>query len=384
MAIPSGLSTQVGYIKETAVGTAVTPTTFVPLIDTSLTMERERVESEGVIAGRRVLTSNQWNGGPDTVSGDVQHELYTNGLGVLFEAMFGSVSTSGSSTYTHTFTPGSLSGSALTVQIARAAVDGTLYPFTYSGCKVASWEIGCEADAIATLGLTLVGMNSQVGSRVVADGVTTNASTAITSATAAFANRDVGKSISGTGIPAGATIASVTSATAAVLSAAATAAGSGVSFTIGLPAATASYPSTQKPLKFNHGTITIAGLPASVKSLKLAGDNGLADDRRFIGRTKIKEPLEVNLREYTGSLDVEFENLGLRELFLNGTEAALVVDFTSGADKVTITANVRFDSNAVTGSGKDINMQSVPFKCIASSTDASAITAVLVNTDATP
>lgn len=68
--------------------------------------------------------------------------------------------------------------------------------------------------------------------RTVTDGVTTNTSTTVTSATAAFTSLDVGAAISGTGIPGGATIASVTNATTVVISAAATATGSSISITI--------------------------------------------------------------------------------------------------------------------------------------------------------
>lgn len=55
---------------------------------------------------------------------------------------------------------------------------------------------------------------------------TTDASTALTAPAGTFNEEDAGRTIVGTGIPAGATLASVTSATAATLSAAATAAGS--------------------------------------------------------------------------------------------------------------------------------------------------------------
>lgn len=55
---------------------------------------------------------------------------------------------------------------------------------------------------------------------------TTLSSTAITAPAGTFNEEDAGRGISGTGIPAGATLASVTSDTAATLSAAATAAGS--------------------------------------------------------------------------------------------------------------------------------------------------------------
>lgn len=61
---------------------------------------------------------------------------------------------------------------------------------------------------------------------------TTSASAAITAAAGTFHEEDAGRTISGTGIPAGATVASVTSDTAATLSANATASGT-VTATLG-------------------------------------------------------------------------------------------------------------------------------------------------------
>lgn len=76
------------------------------------------------------------------------------------------------------------------------------------------------------------GTNCNAANASGTDGVSTNASTTYTSTTAGFTVRDLGLSITGTNIPAGTTIASVTDATTAVLSAAATANGTGLSFTI--------------------------------------------------------------------------------------------------------------------------------------------------------
>lgn len=70
--------------------------------------------------------------------------------------------------------------------------------------------------------------------RTVTDGATTSASTTVSSATANFGSADVGSPISGTGIPAGATIVTVTNATTVVISSAATATGTNVSLTIGI------------------------------------------------------------------------------------------------------------------------------------------------------
>lgn len=68
--------------------------------------------------------------------------------------------------------------------------------------------------------------------RTPVDGVTTNLSTTVTSATAFFNQSDVQATITGTGIPANTTIVSVQSATSATMSAAATATGSGLSIVI--------------------------------------------------------------------------------------------------------------------------------------------------------
>ena len=153
MSLASGLARQIGYAKEAAPETVTTPTVFVPLVDESLKLDTDRVESAGIIAGRRVLTSAQWNGGNMTPGGDVQHELYTLGQEDLFTAMFGTVAKSGSGTFTRVYTPGDLSDDTMIVQVGEVTTGGVVVPFTWSGCSVASWEIGCQQGAIGTLGV---------------------------------------------------------------------------------------------------------------------------------------------------------------------------------------------------------------------------------------
>jgi hypothetical protein len=71
-------------------------------------------------------------------------------------------------------------------------------------------------------------------SRTFTDGATTNGSAVITSAAgAAFTVSDVGRPVSGAGIPAGATIVSLSSGTSATMSANATATATGVTVTLG-------------------------------------------------------------------------------------------------------------------------------------------------------
>ena len=383
MALGSGLAAQLGYGVETTPGTVVTPTIFVPLRDESLTEDRESLESEAIIAGRRVLDDDMWNGGPTTVGGGVAHDLYDRGLGSLFKAMFGTAATTGSGPYTHTFTPGDLADNSLTVQKGVPDTAGTVHPFTFGGMYVASWELAVEQGAVASVGLTFAGMNAQTGSRTVTDGATTNTDATVTSTSGAFTAADVGKSISGTGIPAGATIASINSSTSVEISAAATATATGLTIVIGKALATASYASGAKLVKFNHGAVTIGGSAVPVKSATLAGDNGLDVERRFLGTRNILAPLEANLRTYTGSVEVEFNDLTQYNRYLAGDTFALVLAFTVGSYSLTITTNARYEPGQTPQvGGPGIVGQSLGFKCLGS-TDAAAITAVLVNGDST-
>lgn len=385
MAIGSGMAAQIMWAIETTAGTIVTPTATNPLVSESLTIELERLESAGIIASRRVMTSDQWNGGNITAGGDISLELYNRGLGKLFRGMFGAVNTSGAGPYTHVFTPGDLSDDVLTIQVGLPGTGGTVHPKTLGGCAIASWELACSAGEIATLGATVAAMNGHVGSRTAADGTTTNLSTTVTSASnAAFTQADVGKPISGTGIPAGATITAVASATSCTISAAATASAT-VTVTIGTALASASYLSSQTPLKFNHGSLSLFGSSiATCKAATISADNMLADDRRFIGNQNRALPIEAGLREYTGSLELEFADLTQYDRFAAGTEGALSLAFTSGTSSVAIAANIRYDGETPTVGDRSILSQNLPFKCVASGADSTAITVTLVNADSTP
>lgn len=87
---------------------------------------------------------------------------------------------------------------------------------------------------------------------------TTNASAAITAAAGSFSQDDVGRTITGTGIPAAATILSVQSGTAATLSANATAGGSPVA-TLGTElGASAGYSGWSPETAAEAGTYTVA------------------------------------------------------------------------------------------------------------------------------
>ena len=309
----SGLSAQIGYAIESTYGTYATVDRFMPLVSESLTTERARVESAGILAGRRVRDSDQWQAGNTTVSGSIAHELDAAGLGRVMLAMFGAVSTTGAGPYTHTYTPGDLTDDSLSVQIGRPDTGGTVRPFTYTGVVVNGWEIAVKPGELATLGLD-----------VVAQAETTSESLE-----------------------------------------------------------TASYAASPVPFAGVHAAVTVGGGSVNVRELKVAGTNGQKVDRRFVGSHTIAQPLPAELRTYTGELVLEFEDLTEHTRFVDADEFALVVTLTSGTSSLTITTNARYDGVTPLVEGTDVLTQTVPFVCVGS-TDAAAITAALVNADATP
>lgn len=139
---------------------------------------------------------------------------------------------------------------------------------------------------------------------------------------------------------------------------------------------TASYTSSSLPFKFTGATLTIAGSAVNtVRDMSIKGDNKLAR-RQFLGTQSTAEPFPSDMYEYTGKVTTDFESLTAYNRFVTGTEAALVMTFTRGSSTIVITCNVKFDGMTPNVAGRDILAQELPFMCIGSTTDASAITAV--------
>lgn len=84
-----------------------------------------------------------------------------------------------------------------------------------------------------TQGVGVVTIGQDASGVSVTDGATTSGSATVTSATAAFTAADVGRTISGAGIPAGSTITAVGSGTSVTISQLATATATGVTITVG-------------------------------------------------------------------------------------------------------------------------------------------------------
>lgn len=383
MTIESGLSNQIGFAEESTWSVPVAASIFLPMIDAGNKYTVDRLKSKGIIAGQRVIRSQQWSPGNRYATLSPGFELYDRSLSVLFKHMFGT--TSGSGPYT--LTPGDLTGKGLTVQVGLVdTTTGAVNPHTYPGCKVAKWQMACKAGEIATLGLDLVARRETLY-RTVADGVTTNASPTVTSATAVFDESDLFTPISGTNIPANSYIGVVNSPTSVGLSSSntvntavnATGAGTSITFTIGIALAAASYTAGISPMTFVQSYATIAGSRYAVMNLTLSGDNKLNAKRNFLGQDTISEPLEVDKRDYTGTLNGELLGMTAYNRFLRGDEVALVMHLANPGNTKTldITLNVEFDGETAKSNGAGIVTQALPFTCVGPTTDAGAITAVL-------
>lgn len=312
MTAHTGIDAYVAFASESTVGTYVAPTLALPFVSESLHGMTEPLETAGIIAGNRFLTSDQWNGGNTTVGGDVALELSDIGMALVYKLMLGSLTTTGASTpYTHTATPGDMTGVSASIQVGRPYPGGGLTAASFTGCKVGSWELACAVGEVGTLGLTILAMDHSTSESAI----------------------------------------------------------------------TPSYTSGAKPLKFNHGDFSLGGAAYDIKSISIKGDNHLSDDRRFIGSQTIKEPLEVDLREYTFELDAEYDTTV--EGYANAEEALSLV-FTRGTNTLTVAGNARVDDYVTNVSDRGILQAKVTGKFIASTTSASALTITAVDTVATP
>ncbi len=148
-----------------------------------------------------------------------------------------------------------------------------------------------------------------------------------------------------------------------------------------------------KMIPWTSTTLTIAGSSVNVSEVTLEGNNNLSDDRYILGSATRREPLETNVREYSGTLSMDFlstagAGMAAYNRFINGTEATLVILFqgdviTGGHNFETkFTMNVRFDGN--TPNVADGGEMRLPLAYKVIDTGSQAITVDYKTSDAAP
>ncbi len=148
------MSGQIGFKTESVFGIGVTVDQFVPFLSESITLEQAALPYKGIVSGRRTMRGNKR--GVKMVGGSLSLELYNKPMATLLRHMFGTIATTGVGPYVHTASPGDLTGKSMTIQMGRPQSDGTVFPFSYYGCKLPGWTLACTADQIATLDLDVV------------------------------------------------------------------------------------------------------------------------------------------------------------------------------------------------------------------------------------
>lgn len=179
IAVGSGLSAQLVAADEDTYGVAQDLSSAVGFEFNSETIELKKtaVQGEGLAAGhlyprtkRRVVTNYDVNGAIDM-------DLPTRNLNYWLGHMLGSFGQSNATpteltttgVYKSIHQPGTVFGHSFTLQKGVPAVDATVLPFTYVGCKVASWEISVSTGGIAAFTLNIDGRNELGGSDVHGD-----------------------------------------------------------------------------------------------------------------------------------------------------------------------------------------------------------------------
>jgi len=168
MAIRSGLAAQLGIGIETTVGTAAIPTRFYEFTSESIVQTIERIESNGLRAGSRVLRSDRYVSGQKAIEGSVELPVTAGNFGILFKHALGANATSGSDPYTHAATMADPFGLGLTVEIGRPGNDGTVRAFTYAGCKIKTLDLKCAVGDLLSAELGIVGSTAEATGTITA------------------------------------------------------------------------------------------------------------------------------------------------------------------------------------------------------------------------
>jgi hypothetical protein len=132
--------------------------------------------------------------------------------------------------------------------------------------------------------------------------------------------------------------------------------------------ATATYPTGLVPFSFLDGKLTVAGTETHIRSLTVSGSNNQKTDRYFIRQSGLKkEPIDQG-REFTGELELDYEDQAIYDRFVNATEAAVVATFEGGviggSEKYSIILTlpvVRFDGETPPVEGADVIAMTAPF-----------------------
>ena len=160
--IPSGLGVTVGWAEEVTVGTYVTVTRWLPHLKAEFKWKKKTVTGP-VLRGNRFLLASRRAMISHTVDGTIEFTAVDKQLGVFFKHALGcktptstEITTTG--VYTQTFVTGNPEGMSLSAQKGVPELPGgTIFPLSYNGLKVVTWDLSVATDQIGKFAMTLDG-----------------------------------------------------------------------------------------------------------------------------------------------------------------------------------------------------------------------------------
>jgi hypothetical protein len=325
MTLRSGLASQIGYAEESTPGTYVAPTRFLEFNNESIGLQVNPIKSAGLRSANRMLRTDRVVLGSKDVSGQIEHEIHSKGMGLLFKYMHSKaavITTPMGATNTRDQTFDGLGdpvGLSMTVQKGVPDVGGVVRAFSYVGCKVMSWTLSNSVNGIVLLQLNWDGKDEDTSQALAA----------------------------------------------------------------------ASYVANTQVLNYTGGLLNVGGAELDVKDVSITGTVGLASDRHFIRSDRTgKEQITNALYTIEGTLTAEFEDMTAYNRFVNKTLAQLDVTWTAANNieagffpylKVTL-QNVRFTGETPKVSGPEIVPLSLPFEALYDGTNG-PITTVYRSSD---
>ena len=319
------LDAQFGIKKETTYGTAVVPDRFFEFINAPFKLDKAIVQGQGLRVGSRVARSARRAVPFASVSGDLELEAVTKGMGVLWEACMGSGSSNLVSVglYQQVFT---FADELPSYTVQTGVWNGTaVAPYNWAGCQVGSWSIECPEGDIAKVKLTFAGKSLSMEGSIAAASYPAGMGL-FTFAHAAFY--------------AGGTLTAPTTT--------ALAAASGTALAV-------------------------------VKGFTLNVDNALKDGPQVGGLPTVRKP---GLRVVSGTVTVEHEGATFVDAIQNETPLLLIVTLTNGTDVLqVIVPEVKLDGDLPTAGTPERVSHSLNFAGLDNLTAASPLWIVCRSAD---
>jgi len=331
----------IGFKEETTYGTYVAPDKFAEFISEEFDVVPEFSEGAALRYGKRMLGSSRRVKVKDIVTGSIEVEAATKGLGALFKGALGtgtSTIASGAA-YQQLFTPTTTDPlPSYTFQKGIPLVGGgAAQPMSFTGCVCSGFELSAANGAIPTIKFNYVGKSVD---------------TAQTFVTPSYPAGYEVLSFVGGSIRIG---GSVTPPTTTALASGGTAA-------------------------------------ANVTDIEMTFENGLDEGGFFLGGAgqRGRRP-SLGLRTLSGTITAEYDSNTLRDAFLAQTDLAIVLKFAhptaiTGAYYPTLEITipvVRLDSELPKANGGEVVSQTMGFTALDGGVAAHPIYVAIVTAETT-